>query len=93
MSKTSFTTRIDTELKAKLEDIARQEERSASYMANQAIQALVEDREYTQRLIDIGLQEIAAGNTISEERMDDWVNSWSEGEERPFPAATNSSDS
>lgn len=85
MPTTTFTTRIDIDLKSKLEHIAKLEDRSASYMANQAIQALVEDREYTHHLIQHGLHEIEAGNTISEKHMDSWVNAWAEGQDLPFP--------
>lgn len=89
----SFTTRIDAELKSRLERIARFEERSASYIANQAIRALVEDREYTHQLIQIGLEQIEAGRSISEREMDEWVEGWAEGENRPFPKASLTSNS
>lgn len=92
MPTTSFTTRMDSDLKAKLEKIAGYEERSASYIANQAIRAFVEDREYTRRLIEFGLEEIEAGNTISEKQMDEWVDAWSNGEDRPFPRPTKSAE-
>ena len=51
---TSFTTRIDSDLKKRLEKIARLDDRSASYVVNQAIEAMVQDREYTHSLIRIG---------------------------------------
>jgi len=88
MATTSFTTRMDSDLKARLERIAHYEERSASFVANQAIKALVEDREYSHRLIELGLREIEAGRIIPENEMDAWVDDWSEGNERPFPVAT-----
>lgn len=93
MTATSFTTRMDTKLKSRLEKIARFEDRSASFIANQAIRALIEDREYTHSLIKIGLEQIEAGLSISEERMDEWVESWASGEDLPFPKATLSSKS
>ncbi len=83
----SFTTRIDSGLKLRLEKIAKLEDRSASYIANQAIRALVEDREYSHRLVEIGKEQIAEGVSISEERMDAWVEAWAKGEDRPFPKA------
>ena len=93
MSSTSFTTRIDSDLKSRLEKIARLEDRSASYIANQAIRALVEDREYTHELIRIGLEQIDAGESISEEEMDEWAESRAKGEDRPFPKARSASGS
>ncbi len=93
MPATSFTTRMDTDLKSRLEKVAKFEDRSASFMANQAIRALVEDREYTHGLIQIGLEQSDAGLSISEERMDEWVEAWANGEDRPFPKAELSSKS
>ena len=90
MATTPFTTRIDRDLKKRVEKIAKHEDRSASYVVNQAIEAMVQDREYTYSLISLGLQQIDAGETISEAKMDKWVEEWSQGEEAPFPKASKS---
>ena len=87
MAATSLTTRIDASLKQRLQKIAEFEDRSTSYIANQAIQALVEDREYTYGLIEIGLQQIESGASISEDRVDDWMKAWADGADLPFPKA------
>ena len=87
MAATSLTTRMDSDLKQRLQKIAKLEDRSTSYIANQAIQALVEDREYTHGLIEIGLKQIEDGASISHERMDAWMDAWAEGEDLPFPKA------
>ena len=83
MATTTFTTRLDTEVKADLEAIARYEDRSASYLANQAITALVEERKATHELIGVGLKLIDKGVSISEEVMDAWFDG---PEDAPFPA-------
>ena len=54
MPTTTFSTRIDADLKQRLEQIAQYEDRSASYLANQAIRALVEEREATHALVRTG---------------------------------------
>jgi len=77
-----FTTRLDTTLKAKLEVIAQYEDRSTSYVANRAIQNFVEEREATRELIEIGLQLVEKGVSISESAIDSWLNS---PEDTPFP--------
>lgn len=82
MTTTTFTTRLDTNVKSTLETIARHEKRSASYLANQAITALVEEREATHDLIKVGLQLIEKGISISEEAMDAWVEGPTDA---PFP--------
>ena len=72
MATTIFTTRLDTKVKAELEAIARYEDRSASYLAKQAITALVDERKATHGLIKVGLQLIDQGVSISEDAMDTW---------------------
>lgn len=84
MSKTVFTTRMDEDLKARLERVAKYENRSASFMANQAIKALVEEREQTHALVNVGLQLIERGDgMISSEAVDDWLRA---GDDERFPA-------
>ena len=77
-----FTTRLDTRLKASLEKIAQYEDRSASYIANRAIQNFIEEREATRELIDVGLSLVEKGVSISESAVDSWLNS---PEDSPFP--------
>jgi len=86
MPTTSFTTRIDTDLKAELEEIARMENRSASFMANQAIKSLVEERKATRELIELGLEMVEAGaSTIAPDDIHAWL--LAEDENAPFPEA------
>ncbi len=79
---TTFTTRIDTDLKARLEHIAKNEDRSASYMANQAIRMLVEEREATRELVETSLELINVMDTYSEEDVSAWLRA---PEGTPFP--------
>ena len=86
MATTSFTTRIDTGLKAELEEIARMENRSASFMANQAIRSLVEERKATRELIELGLEMVEAGApTTASEDIHAWL--LAEDENAPFHEA------
>lgn len=82
MATTTFTTRLDKDVKSDLETIARYEDRSASYLANQAITALVEERKATHELIEVGLKLIDKGVSISEEKMDAWFDG---ADDAPFP--------
>lgn len=83
MPTTSFTTRIDTDLKTDLEQIAQFEDRSASYMANLAIRNFVEERKATRELVDVGLEMVARGMPgIVPEAVHDWM---LVDDERPFP--------
>lgn len=83
MPTTSFTTRIDQDLKARLEQVAKYENRSASFVANQAIQTLVEEREQTRNLVEVGLQLVEhEQGMISKEAVDTWLRA---GDDEPFP--------
>ena len=80
-----FTTRLDAELKAELERIAHAEDRSASWVANQAIRAFVEERRAVRDLVNAGLDMVerdAPG--VTPEAVHDWMLA---EDERPFPTA------
>lgn len=62
------------------------ENRSASFMANQAIKSLVEERKATRELIELGLEMVQTGApTIPSEDIHDWL--LAEDENAPFPQA------
>jgi predicted transcriptional regulator len=87
MATTTFTTRIDLGLKRRLEQLAERDKRSASFVANLAIQNMVEEREATRDLVLVGLELAKAGHSISEEDIDSWLRN---PEDITFPA-TNAS--
>ncbi len=83
MATTSFTTRIDTDLKAQLDRIAQFEDRSASYMANQAIRAFVEERLATRELVETGLALVDRGApSLRSDAVHDWLKA---DDDRAFP--------
>ena len=86
MPTASFTTRLDAGVKAELERIARFEDRSASYLANQAITAMVEERQATRDLLATGLAMVEQGApSLSADEMHDWLMA---EDDRPFPEPT-----
>lgn len=90
MATSTFTTRINSDLKAELERIARSERRSASFIANQAIENLVAERRATRELVEFGLQMVERGTpSIPAEDIHSWMRS--EDEALPFPAGRASS--
>ena len=85
MKSVSFTTRIDRDLKAELDRIGAYEGCSASYLANLAIRAFVEERLATRSLIDTGLA--LAGRSspgIAANAVHDWL---AADDDCPFPEA------
>jgi len=83
MATTSFTTRIDSDLKAQLDRIARFEDRSTSYMANRAIQTFVEERMATRDLVETGLALVdRQAPSLRPAAVHDWLGA---EDDRPFP--------
>ena len=74
MATTSFTTRLDTDLKQSLERIAQFEDRSASWVANRAIRSFVEEREATRELVQTGLELVASeAKGVSSSSVHEWL--------------------
>ena len=89
MTTASFTARIDADLKAELEAIARFEDRSASWLANQALRNFVDERIATRQLLRAGLKLIErqiGGATPKDVRQ--WL---SADDERAFPGSSSDS--
>ena len=85
MASATFTHRMDPDLRAELEKIARFDDRSASYVANLAIRAFVEERQATRDLVLEGLRQVEAGApSIPAEEVQDWLLA---DNDRPFPEA------
>lgn len=73
MTTTTFTTRLDVGLKSRLQRIAEQDRRSASFMANQAIENFVAEREATIELVELGLKLADKGVSISQAAIQKWM--------------------
>jgi predicted transcriptional regulator len=85
MPTASFTARIDVDLKSELEAIGRFEDRSASWLANQAIRNFVEERLATRELPRAGLALIEKEEAgVSPEALHEWLTA---EDERAFPGA------
>lgn len=87
MTTASFTFRIDAGLKKRLEQAAKSADRSASYMAAKAIEAMVDAREEKRRAIEAAVIEADKGVFISSKAMHKWMDSWGTGNELPSPEA------
>lgn len=69
MTDTTITVRVSSELKDKLEHIARATRRSKSFLANEAIARYVETEEEIIAGIEEAIQEIEAGKGIPHEQV------------------------
>lgn len=85
MNSPRFTMRLDPELKDWLEAEAKRQDRSAAYLAKQAIQDLKSRTEAKARMIEDAVAEADKGVFISEEKMTAWFESLGSDHELPEP--------
>ena len=85
MTTARFTMRLDPELKDWLETEAKRKDRSAAYLAKQAIQTMKNESEAKAQIIREAIAEADRGVFISEEKMNAWMDSWDTENELPTP--------
>ena len=85
MSPVPFSLRLDPQIKSRLEQEARNADRSSSYLAAKAIEAFLDSREARRREIEAAVVEADIGVFISQEAMASWMDSWETGQELPAP--------
>lgn len=85
MASARFSLRLEPELKDWLEQEAKRKDRSAGYIATQAIQTLKDASDAKRRIIEEAISEADKGVFISEEAMTKWVLSWDTDNELPMP--------
>ena len=76
--------RIGVYLKKSLEREATREERSISYLAVKAIEAMLRSRAEKRAAIRAAVAEADKGAFISQDAMDAWVSSWDADSELPL---------
>jgi predicted transcriptional regulator len=85
MPNAPFSLRLKPHVKARLEEEARIADRSASYLANKAVEAFLEARAFKREQIAAALAEADKGVFVSEEAMGKWMESWDTENELPPP--------
>ena len=85
MTSPRFTLRLEPELKDWLEQEAKRRDRSAAYLAKQAIHDLKARTEAKARMIEDAVAEADRGVFISEERMTAWFDALGSEHELPEP--------
>ena len=76
MATERLSLRIDAGLKKSLEQEARREDRSASYLAVKAIEAMLQNRVEKRAAVHAAIAEAGKGAFISQGAMDTWIASW-----------------
>lgn len=87
MASPRITMRIEPELKSWLEEEAKRQDRSASYLAKQAIEAMKAQSEAKQNMIREAVEQADKGEFVSSEAVHKWMDSWDTDEELPIPTA------
>jgi predicted transcriptional regulator len=85
MSSTTFTVRVDTAAKKRLERLAKSTGRSRSFLAAEAINEYLDINEWQVAGIKQAISSLDRGEGIPHEQVKDWVTSWGGGKERPVP--------
>ena len=85
MSSTTFTVRIDSVMKKRLERLAKSTGRSRSFLAAEAIGEFVDVNEWQIAGIKQATAAMDRGEGIAHEQVSDWVRSWGRTKERPMP--------
>ena len=85
MATERLSVRIDADLKKSLEEEARRERRTASYLAVEAIEALLRGRTEKRAAIRAAIDEANRGAFISQDAMDAWISSWGSEPADPPP--------
>ena len=85
MSSSTFTVRVDTSIKRRLQRLAKSTARSRSFLAAEAIEAYLDVNEWQVAGIKNAAAALDRGAGISHQEVRDWVDSWGSKEERPRP--------
>jgi RHH-type rel operon transcriptional repressor/antitoxin RelB len=85
MSSATFTVRVDSDIKKRLEKLAKSTGRSRSFLAAEAIGEFVDVNEWQIAGIKAAMQSLDRGESIPHEQVKEWVKSWGSRKERPAP--------
>lgn len=81
--------RLDEELEKRLNTLAAKTNRSKSFLAKEALTRYVEEEERKQRENELTMarweEYQETGETVNNEDMMDWLDSWGTDEEKPCP--------
>jgi len=85
MGSTTFTVRVDSAVKKRLERLARSTGRSRSFLAAEAIGEYLDVNEWQVAGIKRAVASIERGEGIAHSAVKEWVASWGGADEKPVP--------
>jgi RHH-type rel operon transcriptional repressor/antitoxin RelB len=85
MSSTTFSVRVETGVKKRLERLAKSTGRSRSFLAAEAINEYLEVNEWQVSGIKRAMASLDGGEGIAHDMVKDWIESWGSADEKPVP--------
>lgn len=85
MPSTTFTVRVDQDVKKRLEKLARSTGRSRSFLAAEALNEYLDVNEWQVAGIKQAVASLDRGKGISHDEIKSWVESWGRKRERSAP--------
>jgi len=85
MRSTTFTVRVDTGVKKRLQQLAKSTGRSRSFLAAEAINEYLEINEWQVTGIRRAIASLNRGKGVPHRLVKDWIASWGGANEKPVP--------
>jgi len=85
MASTTFTVRVQPQVKKRLQKLAKSTGRSRSYLAAEALTEYLDVNEWQIAGIKQAITSLDRGAGVSHAEVKDWIESWGRKGERPAP--------
>ena len=85
MTSTTFTVRVDSTVKKRLERLAKSTARSRSFLAAEAIAEYLDVNEWQIAGVKKAISSLERGESIPHQDVKAWVDSWDQDTEKPAP--------
>jgi RHH-type transcriptional regulator, rel operon repressor / antitoxin RelB len=82
---TTFTVRVETQVKKRLEKLAKSTGRTRSFLTAEALNEYLDVNEWQVAGVKRAIASLDRGEGISHKEVRNWVNSWGRKRERPAP--------
>ena len=85
MASTTFTVRVEPEVKKRLEKLAQSTGRTRSFLAAEALNEYLDVNEWQVAGVKRAMASLDRGEGVPHDDVKDWVDSWGRKRERPAP--------
>lgn len=85
MPSTTFTVRVESAVKKRLEKLAKSTGRTRSFLAGEALNEYLDVNEWQVAGVKRAMASLDRGDGVPHQEVKNWVNSWGRKHERPAP--------